>query len=140
MNDTTFDRAQAAHRPSPTAADNASNFARDAATSLLLATTMQGFADAPGLYLRKTGWQNHFVQQARAGRARFQLSQQNCEVIQAVPAVNTRGIQHEQQHTGALNVAQEQVAQPPVLVRALYDAGQVSHSQRLHVVVPGGYG
>lgn len=43
----------ATHRPSRKAVESSSNLEREEATSLLFATTMQGFADEPGLYLCK---------------------------------------------------------------------------------------
>jgi hypothetical protein len=68
--------------------------------------------------------------------SRFQLLQQNREVPQTVPTVDARGVQHEQQHPRALDVPQEQVPEPPVRVRTLYDARQIRDCERLRVVKP----
>ncbi len=101
---------------------------------------MHGFADAPGLYLQPCFQMALFEQIAKTKRtnARLQLLQQNREVAQAVAAVDARGVQHEHEHARALDVAEEQVAQPAVRVRALYDARQIRHRQRLRVLKPSG--
>jgi hypothetical protein len=68
--------------------------------------------------------------------ARLQLSQQDSQILQAISTVHARGVQHEHEHARTLDVPEKQVAQPSVLVRALYDSRQVGDGERLRVVEP----
>ena len=61
--------------------------------------------------------------------ARFQLLQKNGEILQAIPPVSAGSVQHEHEHTCALDVAQEQVTKAFVLMSALYDARQISNRE-----------
>ena len=68
--------------------------------------------------------------------ARFQLLQQNFQIPETIATVDAGGVQHEHENARALYVPEEQVTEPPVLVRALYDARQISDGERLRVVEP----